>query len=161
MGGGVSWLYTISHRSHHRAFVYLSMSGKAIPTTPAERTLQGRKALAQMVAHGPWVLFSTANFDPLGNPLFALLVVGPGEGGLVREPVGGTQSNPVIRLSDERPATLAAMRLHRHFARDPQALYQFNRVMEGLFDDVLLGTPSALEYQDGIAVSSHIQHCSG
>ena len=108
-----------------------------------------------MVAHGPWILFSTANLDPLGHPIFAMLVVGPGEGGLVREPVGG-QRDPIVRLSDERPATVAAMRVHRHFARDPHALYQFNRVMEELFDEVLLGTPSALEFQDGIAVSSHI-----
>eukprot|EP00662_Eupelagonemidae_sp_cell21_P028576 gene28576-54547_t len=140
---------------------YLSMAGKKIPTTPAERTLQGRKALAQMVKHGPWVLFSTANFDPLGNPMFAMLVVGPGEGGLVREPVGGTERNPIVRLTDERPATIAVMRLHRHFARDPQALYEFNRVLEDMFDEVLLGTPSALDYQDGIAVSSHIPFVFG
>jgi hypothetical protein len=105
-----------------QVLVYMSMAGKTIPTTPAERLLQGRKALAQMVVYGPWVLFSTANFDPLGNPIFAMLVVGPGEGGLVREPISRVDESAPdrdrpVRLSDERPATADAIRLHRHFAR--------------------------------------------
>ena len=43
-----------------------------------------------------------------------------------------------------------------HFAKDPQALWEFNRLMEHMFDVHLLGTPPVHAWQDGIAASSHI-----